>query len=420
MTKWKRANPSGTRDLLFAESTLQEEVEQRLRRVFMARGYEEVRTPTIEFYDVFSFHHRPIDEEKMYKFFDQQGRILVLRPDMTIPMARVVGSTMMKPPLKLTYSGNVFRANTSMTGKYNELTQTGIEIIGVENLRAEVECIVSAIHALQAVGLSQFKIEIGQVELYKSIVKKLSLNEEDEAALRSYIENKSYTGLTQFLQRKNFDTKDETVRLLQRLPRLFGGLEVMDEAERLATNKDMHKALQRVRQIYEAVERLGYGNYISVDLGMIQNLHYYTGVIFRGYAHEIGEEILSGGRYDELMGYFGEPLPACGLALQVDQIVRVLKDHNPPAEKAPVDVLIHYDLETIEEAERLRALYVKDGLQVELSMMATLPETFHFARKHGIERVVDTSGDKLNGFVWQDQWVLEKEGEASCVTFKLR
>lgn len=420
MTKWKRANPTGTRDLLFEDSTLQEEVEQRLRRVFTARGYEEIRTPTIEFYDVFAFQDRPIDEEKMYKFFDHQGRILVLRPDMTIPIARVVGSSMMKPPLKLTYSGNIFRANKSMTGKYNELTQAGIEIIGIDNLRAEVECIVSAITALQAVGVAQFKIEIGQVELYKSIIKKLSLTEADEIILRDYIENKSYTGLSEFLKKKNFDETDATIRLLQRLPRLFGGSEIIDEAERLAANKEMKQAIARVRKIYETIERLGYGHYISVDLGMIQNLQYYTGVIFRGYANDIGEEILSGGRYDDLMGHFGEPLPAVGLALEVDQIVRVLKEQAPPAKLETADILIHYALETIEEAERLRSLLLKDGMKAELSMCETLQDSFNFARKHHISKVIDTSGDKLAEYGWKEKWMLEKEGETSCVTFKLR
>ncbi|UOY93259.1 ATP phosphoribosyltransferase regulatory subunit [Ectobacillus sp. JY-23] len=420
MTKWKRANPTGTRDLFFEDSTLQEEVEQRLRRVFISRGYEEIRTPTIEFYDVFSFQNRPIDEERMYKFFDHRGRILVLRPDMTIPIARVVGTTMMKSPLKLTYSGNIFRANKSLAGKYNELTQAGIEIIGIDNLRAEVECIVSAITALQAIGVSQFKIEIGQVELYKSIIKKLSLTENDEIVLRSYIENKSYTGLTEFLKRKNFDKTDATIRLLQRLPRLFGGIEIVEEAERLATNKEMKQAIVRVRQIYETIARLGYGNYVSVDLGMVQNLQYYTGVIFRGYANDVGEEIVSGGRYDDLMGHFGEPLPAVGLALQVDQIVRVLKEQMPPAEVEPAAVLIHYALETIEEAERLRSLLGKDGVKAELSMCETLQESFHFARRHGVQRVIDTAGDRLAEYEWKEKWQLMKEGETSCVTFKLR
>lgn len=167
MTKWKRANPNGTRDYLFEECTLIEEVEQKLRRTFLERGYEEIRTPTIEFYDVFAFQSRPIDEEKMYKFFDEKGRIIVLRPDMTIPLARVIGTQRCDTPLKVTYSGNVFRANESLTGKYNEIVQSGIEIIGIDNVRAEIECVISVIQSLQKLKVQSFTIEIGQVQLYK-------------------------------------------------------------------------------------------------------------------------------------------------------------------------------------------------------------------------------------------------------------
>jgi ATP phosphoribosyltransferase regulatory subunit len=120
------------------------------------------------------------------------------------------------------------------------------------------------------------------------------------------------------------------------------------------------------------------------------------------------------------MGHFGEPMPAVGFALQVDQVVRVLKDQTPITKPEPAAILIHYALETIEEAERLRSLFAKDGKKAELSMCETLQDSFHFARKHQISRVVDTSGDKLTEYIWQEKWQLEKEGETSCVTFKLR
>lgn len=420
MKKWKRANPNGTRDFLFQECTLMEEIEQRLRRTFIDRGYEEIRTPMIEFHDVFAFQNRPIDEEKMYKFFDSEGRILVLRPDMTIPLARVIGTKKMKTPLKLTYSGNVFRANESLTGKYNEITQTGIEIIGIDNIRAEIECIVSTIAALQSAGIQSFKIEIGQVELYKSIVKKLSLREEDEYVLREYIESKNFAALSRFLQEKQLDMQDETVRLLQKLPRLFGGLEVVEEAEKLAVSKEMKRAIARIKNIYENIDRLGYGQYISIDLGMIQHLNYYTGVIFRGYISDVGEEIVSGGRYDELIGNFGESLPAVGLAIQVNQIVRTLQEHKENSYQKQIDALIYYSLDMISEAEKLRILLGKDGIKVELSMLENLQDTFQFARTHDVKTVIDVSGDTLVEYVWEGKWIMQKKGESSCVTFKLR
>ena len=148
---------------------------------------------------------------------------------------------------------------------------------------------------------------------------KLSIHEEEEKVLRTYIESKIML-LYQILLEKKLDRCDETVRLLEKLPRLFGNLEVIEEAEKLASSNEMKMAIARVKEIYEAIDKLGYGSHISIDLGMIQHLDYYTGVIFKGYIHEIGEEIVSGGRYDELIGNFGEMLPAVGLAVQVNQI----------------------------------------------------------------------------------------------------
>ena len=138
----------------------------------------------------------------MYKFFDEKGRIIVLRPDMTIPLARVIGTQRGDIPLKVTYSGNVFRANESLTGKYNEIVQSGIEIIGIENVRAEIECVISVIQALQKLKVQSFTIEIGQVQLYKCIVKKLPINDEEEKLLRTYIESKNYAGTLTLYRRK--------------------------------------------------------------------------------------------------------------------------------------------------------------------------------------------------------------------------
>ncbi|MDR4985530.1 ATP phosphoribosyltransferase regulatory subunit [Bacillus cereus] len=420
MTKWKRANPNGTRDYLFEECTLIEEVEQKLRRTFLDRGYEEIRTPTIEFYDVFAFQNRPIDEEKIYKFFDEKGRIIVLRPDMTIPLARVIGTQRWDTPLKVTYSGNVFRANESLSGKYNEMVQSGIEIIGIDNVRAEIECVISVMQALQKLKVQSFTIEIGQVQLYKCIVKKLSIHDEEESVLRAYIESKNYAGLSNFIEEKKLDRSDETVRLLERLPRLFGSLDVIEEAEKLASSNEMKMAIARVKEIYETIERLGYGSYISIDLGMVQHLDYYTGVIFKGYIYEIGEEIISGGRYDELIGNFGEMMPAVGLAVQVNQIVKALQEQQEPYKRKRIDIMIHYELNRLAEAERLRNLLQKDGKKVELSLFSNLNDTFQFAKKNKIMTVVETKSDSLVEYVWKEKWIIQKEGEASCVTFKLR
>ncbi|MGQ0440510.1 ATP phosphoribosyltransferase regulatory subunit, partial [Bacillus sp. B-TM1] len=137
------------------------------------------------------------------------------------------------------------------------------------------------------------------------------------------------------------------------------------------SSNEMKMAIARVKEIYEAIEKLGYGSYISIDLGMIQHLDYYTGVIFKGYIYEIGEETVSGGRYDELIGNFGEMLPAVGLAVQVNQIVKALQEQQEPYERKRIDIMIHYELNRLAEAERLRNLLQKDGKKVELSFWTT-------------------------------------------------
>ena len=164
------------------------------------------------------------------------------------------------------------------------------------------------------------------------------------------------------------------------MPRLFGNLEVIEEAEKLASSNEMKMAIARIKEMYETIETLGYGSYISIDLGMIQHLDYYTGVIFKGYIYEIGEEIVSGGRYDELIGNFGE-MPAVGLAVQVNQIRRRRKSKEEPYERNQIDIVIHYELNRLAEAERLRNLLRKDGKNAWLSLFSNLSDTFQFARK---------------------------------------
>ncbi|GGE56295.1 ATP phosphoribosyltransferase regulatory subunit [Priestia taiwanensis] len=408
MTKWKRAIPNGTHDILFEQCSLKVDIEQTLRGVFRSRGYKEIRTPTMEFYDVFSFNG--IDEEKMFKFFDHRGRIVVLRPDMTIPIARVIGTTTTTLPLKVTYSGNVYRVNTSLKGKQNEVTQTGIEIIGVRSLRAEVECVISAIRALQAVGINDFKIEIGHAKLYKLLKTYVEMTEEEEKTLRTCIGNKSYSSLRQFFQNISSHAYMEEIELLKSLPRLFGSIDVINRAKEMTANVAIHEALEEIRIIYDIVEQLGYGEYVAVDLGMVQNIHYYTGVIFRGYAEQIGEEIVSGGRYDTLMEQFGSSQPAIGLALQVNQLVRMKYGSNE-ALRPSEEVLIHYQLSDMERAEIVAETYRTKGVVAELSPYELLDETKRYAREHRIHTIIHIEED-VHVYEWNSEWV-QKEGDDS-------
>lgn len=393
MRKWKNYIPEGSKDILLAQCTRKNNIIYKLREVFLSGGYEEVQMPTLEYYDVFDFENQPINQERMYKFFDQKGRILVLRPDFTIPIARVFSNKIKKAPAKLCYSGKIFRANEVHYGKSNEITQSGIEIIGISNYKAEVEAIKIAIEALIEIGVEDFKIEIGQSNFYKSIIEGLSLESDELEELRMFIENKNIGSLAVFLKGKSDKLSGDEITLLKKLPQLFGGIEILDLAEKLTKNDKALEVLKDIKNIYEALDNIGYSKYLSIDLGMIQNLDYYTGVIFKGYVNELGEEILSGGRYDNLMSEFGEDTPAVGLGINVDNILTVLKD-DAIMEKYDKKYFIHHDISGYSKANEILKELKAQGNIAELSLFENFEDAMSYCERKNIENLIEIKNNE--------------------------
>lgn len=388
MSKWKNYIPEGTKDILLKQCTKKNNIISKLREVFLSGGYEEIQTPTLEYYDVFDFENQPINQEKMYKFFDQKGRILVLRPDFTIPIARVFSNKLKKSPTKLCYSGEIFRANEIHYGKNNEITQSGVEIIGVSNYKAEVEAIKIAIEALKEIGIEDFKIEIGQSNFYKSIIEGLCLEENELDELRIFIENKNIGSLAVFLKSKSDRLNADEITLLKKLPQLFGGIEILDSAQKLTKNDKALKALNNIKNIYEALYNIGYSKYLSIDLGMIQNFNYYTGVIFKGYVNELGEEILSGGRYDNLMSEFGDDTPAVGLGINVDNILAVLKDDSI-LNNGSKKYYIHCDAAGYSKVSEILKELKAQGNIAELSLFDSFEEARSYCKTKNIINLIE-------------------------------
>lgn len=387
MSKWKNYIPEGSKDILLTQCTRKNNIINKLREVFLSGGYEEVQTPTQEYYDVFDFENQPINQEKMIKFFDQKGRILVLRPDFTIPIARVYSNKIKISPAKLCYSGEIFRANEVHYGKNNEITQSGVEIIGIPNYKAEVEAIRTAIEALSEIGIEDFKIEIGQSNFYKSIIEDLSLEDNELEELRVLIENKNIGTLAVFLKSKSDRLSADEITLLKKLPQLFGGSEILDLAQKLTKNDKALTALNNIRNIYEALDNIRYSKYLSIDLGMIQNFNYYTGVIFKGYVNELGEEILSGGRYDNLMAEFGESTPAVGLGINVDNILTVLKEEDILDNERRY--YIHHDVKGYIKANEILKELKAQGNIVELSLFENFEEAMSYCKNKGIVNLIE-------------------------------
>lgn len=393
MINLRKYIPDGTRDILFSECTKKNSIENILRNVYIKMGYKEVSSPTFEFYDVYNLKNQPIEQEKMYKLFDNMGRMLVLRPDMTTPIARIAATKIKGKtyPLKLSYTGNIFRMNEALNGKISEITQSGIEILGSSNLRADVEVLITAIRAFLSIGLKDFKIEIGQVEFFKSIMEEINLEDESYEKLRNLIENKNFSEVEYFIG-ENIDIIGEKSEVLKRLPELFGGKEVIKKAEKLTKNEKAIEALKTVSEVYEIVEKAGFQKYLSIDLGMVQHINYYTGLIYRGYAYGIGDALLSGGRYDNLISQFGCNIPATGLAINVDNLLEALSKSRAESIENKVEYVVFS--RHIEKAYEAAIKLNAEGYNAEVSLFNNLEDTIEYCLGNKILRIIDVDNGK--------------------------
>ncbi len=189
--------PEGTKDYLFEEAVLKKRIENRLRDTFQFRGYHEVITPSLEYLDVFTKTESGIPVEQMYKLIDSKGRLMVLRPDSTMPIARLSATRLKneKTPLRLYYHQPVFSLNPSLRGRSNEMMQTGIELIGVTNQKSDIEVLVTATKVLQDFDIDNFRIELGHIGFFHYLVSRLEIDTDTKETIRQLIENKNYPAL---------------------------------------------------------------------------------------------------------------------------------------------------------------------------------------------------------------------------------
>lgn len=387
--------PEGTRDLLFKECENKREIENRILNVFRERGYSEVITPSFEFYDVFAAQTNSLPQEMMYKFFDSKGRIIVMRPDNTTPIARLTATKLKGfiPPLRLYYCQNIFRISPSMTGRRDEITQCGIEMIGVNGQKADIEVIQTALTLLKNMAPESFRFEIGHVGFFKSIIDSLPYNKEFKEDIRTFVESKNYAELKALLE--PYIGENKSVTALLELPKLFGGKEVFEKALRLAPNEEAVSTIHYLRTIYDELCLMGLEKNIMLDLGLVHQIDYYSGTVFRGYMQGSGTAVLFGGRYDGLFGRFGAELPATGFAVNTDAVaasVEIFSRSNRP------DVLIFSDFSYARKAfEYMDELISKNHI-CEMSVFDTLEESKQYALQKGIQRI-DTVSEKIETII---------------------
>lgn len=319
MNRYQISTPEGTRDLLFKPARRLRTVEQRVRQSLEDRGYSEVITPAIEYYDVFAQANPAVGQENMLKIVDRAGRICVARPDNTTPIARIAATRLegAELPVRLYYSQKVFRSIAEGHGHKSEFLQVGAELIGSDGLEADLDILTAAFSALEQAEAGSFRIELGHAEIYKALIEALGVDEQTAEDIRRLIENKSFAALGDALAPYQGSA---AYQALCAMPQLFGGVEVLDQVEHMTGNMRVLAAVAYLRRVYTALEQAGFGESVIIDLGLVHEMDYYTGIMFRGYLGGAGAAILAGGRYNALCAKFGRDLPAAGFGIDVERI----------------------------------------------------------------------------------------------------
>ena len=378
-----KITPEGTRDLLFEECRARREVQARLCKVFTLRGYREVTTPGLEYFDVFNLPGAAIPQQEMYKCTDNHGRLVVFRPDSTLPIARMAASRLQgrKRPLRFFYSQTIYRNRPDLSGRSDESAQMGIELMGAGGLRADLEVIAAAVAALSAC-VPDFRVEIGHARFFQALADQLPLTDGEKEALRDTIESKNYAALSELL-----DPLGDlpAAKAMAQLPRLFGGEEALKDAERWFQDGETQEILDYLKRLYQALGELGLGGRLMVDLGLVQRNDYYTGVVFSAYVHQRGDAVLMGGRYDSLCEKFGDPMPAVGFSLDLDAVAD-LQATALEGEEA-VQALVYGEPGYEIQGQRLVNALAGQGILCESSLFQSQEETLRYAKENNIPRV---------------------------------
>jgi ATP phosphoribosyltransferase regulatory subunit len=306
--------PAGTRDVLPDEMRELRALSERLRAAFERAGYGEVWTPAIEYEAVL----RRGDERAAgagFRLFDDRGNLLALRSDMTIPIARVVSTRYADapPPIRLCYFAHSYRAVERGRGQPREFLQAGVELVGVPAPEGEAEVIALVIEALGEAGLRRHRVGVGDGGMYRDLLTALDVSFEDRAALLETLSRRDLVGLEARVDR--LAIADSWRHLLVELPKMRGGPEILE-----SQTARVGGVMQNLRAVHDLLAERGVADRVIFDLGLVRELGYYTGAVFEVYDPAVGFALGGGGRYDELLGRFGRPLPACGVALDVTRV----------------------------------------------------------------------------------------------------
>ncbi|MBR1628577.1 MAG: ATP phosphoribosyltransferase regulatory subunit [Lachnospiraceae bacterium] len=391
MMKRRLHAPEGVRDIWGRECEKKHIIDRAIKDAMQSFGYEQIETPTFEYFDIFSREIGTIPSRDLYKFFDREGNTLVLRPDVTPSVARAYANYLKDlAPLRLFYSGNIYINYSSLQGRLRETTQIGAEYIGDNSIEADAELIALAVEALRSTGLSDFTISVGHVNLLRGLFEAYDFSDEKEEEIYDLVINKNFFGLEELLKRKG--VSDELQRLYTSIGRLFDSPEAFTEVWELAKGfPKIEAAFSYFKELYDLLALYHVERYVSFELGLISAYRYYTGILFSGYTYGSGEAILKGGRYDALLSYFGCERPAIGFAILSDSLATALERQGQDIPLPGKRLAYLYTNESYETALSMAMQDRKAGIRVSLYRRPETEEGDEQLRKRlaeaGIESV---------------------------------
>ncbi|KAF0825066.1 ATP phosphoribosyltransferase regulatory subunit [Cytobacillus firmus] len=320
-------------DLYERKAAVRSSIQEEMKRW----GYQFIETPALEYYETVGAASAILDQQ-LFKLLDQQGHTLVLRPDMTAPIARVAASRLLKDelPIRLAYSANVYRAQQREGGRPAEFEQIGVECIGDHTISADGEGIALMISALKEAGLQNFQLSAGHIGFVRDFFQQILGTEERVENLTRFLYEKNYVGYREHVKSLALSSIDKQ-RLLDFL-KLRGGEEVIEIAYGLLENGTGKKALAELEQLWSIMRDYGQEGTVKFDLTLVSHMSYYTGILFEVYAGNVGFPIGNGGRYDLLLQKFGKDTGATGFAIRLDRLLEALEDSN---EAEPVYCILY-------------------------------------------------------------------------------
>ena len=387
--------PKGVSDFLPEKADKIGYIERKIERVFELWGFRRIIPPSLEFQEVMSLGLDEELKERTFRFDDRHtGKLLAIPPDITPQVARIVATRMRGYPLphRLCYTGRVLRHAELQSGRSREIFQAGVELIGLDSPEADAEMVAMAIEVLRGLGLNDFKVDIGQIDFFRSIMEQSGLAASLRRPIQEAIAKKDSSAVRTILENAEID--DAVKEAISAIPRLFGGREVLAEAGRTALNDRAGRALDNIAQVLDILDIYGVADYLTIDLGEIRGLDYHTGITFEGFVTGLGEPVCSGGRYDGLTARYGFPSPATGFAFNILALLSAL-ERRPDVEASKTRDFLLFNLrddrrDVLEIAQCLRRRGYTTARDI---IRRDFDRSLDYAKKTNILRMMVIGGD---------------------------